>query len=180
MVSWKVLSRRTVFDQGKFLRIEEHTVELPNGRIIEDWPWIITPDYVNVLAVTQDNQFLCLRQTKYAIQGTSLAVVGGYVEPGEDPLRSARRELLEETGYEADEWTALGSFPVDGNRGAGTANLFLARGARRVREPNADDLEEQEIVHLSRPELEEALARGDFKLLAWAGVVALSLFHMPA
>jgi ADP-ribose pyrophosphatase len=178
MVSWKTLSRRTILDEGKFLRVEAHAVELPNGRIIEDWPWIVTPDYVNVLVVTQDGRFLCFRQNKYAVEGTSLAPMGGYIEPGEEPLVAAKRELLEETGFEAPEWTSLGAYPVDGNRGAGIANLYLARGARRVSEPNADDLEDQEIVHLSRTELEQALARGEFKVLAWATVVALGLLHI--
>jgi ADP-ribose pyrophosphatase len=67
---------------------------------------------------------------------------------------------------------------VDGNRGAGTAHLFLARGARRVSEPDADDLEEQELLCLSRSEIEAALAAGQFKSLPWATVVALALLHL--
>ncbi|MEZ4613071.1 MAG: NUDIX domain-containing protein [Caldilineaceae bacterium] len=51
------------------------------------------------------------------------------MEPGEEPLPAAQRELLEETGYVADDWTDLGRFAVDGNREAGLAHLFLARGA---------------------------------------------------
>lgn len=163
---WKTLSRRTILDHSKFLRVEDHTVELPDGRVISNWPWIITPDYVNVVAVTGDGRFLCFRQTKYAVEGTSLAPVGGYLEPGEEPLACAQRELLEETGYEAADWINLGSYLVDGNRGGGTANLFLARRARRVREADADDLEEQQLVLLTRAEIQDALAAGEFKVLA--------------
>ena len=178
MQLWKTLSRRVVLDQGKFLTVESHTVELPDGRVIPDWPWVITPDYVNVIAVTEDGEFLCFRQTKYGVDGTSFAAVGGYIEPGEEPLTAARRELLEETGYEAPEWIDLGHYRVDGNRGAGTAYLFLARGARRVADADADDLEEQDLLHLSRSELEAALAAGEFKLLPWATAVALALLHL--
>ena len=178
MQLWKTLSRRVVLDQGKFLTVESHTVELPDGRVIPDWPWVITPDYVNVIAVTEDGEFLCFRQTKYGVDGTSFAAVGGYIEPGEEPLTAARRELLEETGYEAPEWIDLGHYRVDGNRGAGTAYLFLARGARRVADADADDLEEQDLLHLSRSALEAALAAGEFKLLPWATAVALALLHL--
>ena len=178
MQLWKTLSRRVVLDQGKFLTVESHTVELPDGRVIPDWPWVITPDYVNVIAVTEDGEFLCFRQTKYGVDGTSFAAVGGYIEPGEEPLTAARRELLEETGYEAPEWIDLGHYRVDGNRGAGTAYLFLARGARRVADADADDLEEQDLLHLSRSELKAALAAGEFKLLPWATAVALALLHL--
>jgi ADP-ribose pyrophosphatase len=172
---WKTLSRETVLNHSKWLVVEDHVVELPDGRVIENWPWIVTPDYINVVAVTEAGEFLCFRQFKYAVGGTTLALVGGYIEPGEEPLACAQRELLEETGYQAAEWIGLGSYHVDGNRGAGSANLFLARGARRVQERHADDLEEQELLRLSRAEIQATLAAGEFKVLAWAAAVALAL-----
>ena len=78
----------------------------------------------------------------------------------------------------AEEWHALGSYPVDGNRGAGVAHLFLARGARRVTEIHADDLEEQELLLLSRAKLAAALAGGELKVLPWAANVALALLQL--
>lgn len=178
MQSWKTISRQTILNHSKYLRVENHAVELPDGQVIPDWPWLITPDYINVLAVTEAGEFLCFRQTKYGVEGTSLAPVGGYLEPGEDPLACAQRELLEETGYQAPDWVNLGRYTVDGNRGAGTAHLFLARGARRVGEPKADDLEEQQLLLLDRSKIETALQAGEFKVLAWATVVALALLHL--
>jgi ADP-ribose pyrophosphatase len=175
MKSWKTLSQQTILNHSKYLIVENHTVELPDGRIITDWPWLITPDYVNVLAVTDKDEFLCFRQTKYAVDGTSLAPVGGYLEPGEQPLAAAQRELLEETGYQATDWVDLGHYAVDGNRGAGTAYLYLARGARQVAEANPDDLEELHLLRLSRSDLETALSAGEVKLLSWAMVVLLAL-----
>jgi ADP-ribose pyrophosphatase len=178
MRPWKTISRQVVLHHSKFLTVENHAVELPDGRVIPDWPWVITPDYAIALALTEDGEFLCFRQTKYSVDGSTLAPAGGYMEPGEDPLAAAQRELLEETGYEAPDWVSLGRYSVDGNRGAGTAHLFLARRARRAAEACADDLEEQELLRLSRPELEAALAAGEFKVLPWAAVVALALLHL--
>lgn len=175
MQPWKTLTRQTLLECGRFLTVESHTVALPDGRIIEDWPWIITPDYINVTAVTVEGRFLCFRQTKYSVAGTSLAVVGGYLEPGEDPLTAAQRELREETGYAAPLWRDLGRYSVDGNRGAGAAHLFLAQNAVPVTEIHADDLEEQQLLLLSREELEAALTAGEFKSLPWAAAVSLAL-----
>lgn len=178
MQRWKTLTRETVLERGRFLTVEDHTVELPDGRVIRQWPWIITPDYANVAAVTEEGKFLCFRQVKYSIDGPSLAPVGGYLEPGEDPLAGAKRELLEETGFEAPEWIDLGRYAVDGNRGAGVGHLFLARNARRVAEPAADDLEEQQLLFLTRAEVEAALDAGEFRLLGWVTVMALALRHL--
>ncbi len=177
MQPWKTLSRKRVLHYGHYLTVEEHAVGLPDGRVLQPWPWVITPDYINVAAITTEGLYVCFRQTKYGIAGTSLAPVGGYIESGEAPLATAQRELLEETGYTAPTWRALGHYCVDGNRGSGTAHLFLASGAHRITERNADDLEEQELHLLTRTEVEAALATGEFKVLAWATVMALALHY---
>jgi ADP-ribose pyrophosphatase len=177
MKPWKTLSRELILDHSKYLRVESHTVQLPDGQVIHDWPWVITPDFANVVAVTAEGHYLCFRQCKYAVEGISLAPVGGYLDPGEDPLTAARRELLEETGYAAPKWIDLGHYPIAGNRGVGTAHFYLALGAQRVAERDADDLEEQELLLLSRDEVTAALDTGQFKLLPWASIVALALRH---
>ena len=179
MTAWKTRSRRTVFDQPPWLKVEYHEVELPDRRIIPDWAWIKTPDYINVVMETEAGQFLCFRQLKYAVEAPMLALVGGYIEPGEEPLPAARRELREETGYISDEWVYLGSYVVDPNRGFAVGNLFLARHARQVYAIASDDLEDQEMLFFSRDELEAALLRGEFKILAWAAAVSFALHRLP-
>ena len=178
MRPWKTRSRRRVLDLEPWLSVESHAVELPDGRVVEDWPWVVSRQFANVVAVTVDGSFLVFRQVKYGVEGTTLGPVGGYLDPGEEPLEAARRELLEETGYEASEWRPLGHYVVDGNRGCGVGHLYLALGARKVAEPSADDLEEQELLLLSRGEVEAGLAAGEFKVLSWAATMALALLSL--
>ena len=178
MKPWKTLSRTTLLNHSKWLKVEDHNIELPDGKVVEHWPWIISPDYVNVVVQDEDKNFICFRQTKYAAHGITLAPVGGYLDPDEEPLVCAKRELREELGCEATEWIHLGTFPCDGNHGNGTAHLYLARGAHQVGEIIADDLEEQEIVTLTRNEMMNALLNSEFKVLSWSTAVALSLFHV--
>ena len=175
---WKTLERKLVLNHGPFLKVENHMVQLPEGRVITDWPWVIIPSAVIVLAQTMEGKFLCFRQIKYAVEGLTLAPVGGMIEEGEDPLDAAKRELLEETGYQAAEWKSFGSYLLDPNRGIATDHLFLARRAVKVAEPDSDDLEDQELLLLEREELACALAAGDFKVVAWTAVVALALMDL--
>jgi len=177
---WKTLSKETIINPNKFLTVENHVVKLPDGRIIPDWTWLIIPSAVIVLAVTADEKFLCFHQTKYAVKGTTLAPVGGMLELDERPLEAAKRELLEETGYVASEWIPFGSHILDPNRGIATMHLFLALDAKRVAEPDSDDLEDQELLLLSRSEIEEAYQTGQFKILSWSAVVAMSLKYLSS
>jgi ADP-ribose pyrophosphatase len=174
-MNWHTLSRKILLSFPRFLTVESRTVQTPKGEIIEEWTWVETPDFINVAVVTREGQWLCFRQTKYAYEGLSLAPVGGYIEAGESPLDAAQRELLEETGYQAEQWVSFGTYRVDANRGAGNAHLFLATHATKITEPSADDLEPQELLLLSRAEIEQAVQQGDFKVLPWAAVMALAL-----
>jgi ADP-ribose pyrophosphatase len=174
----ETVSRRVVLDFSPRLRVESHRVRVPDGRVVEDWPWIVTRDYAIVVARNKEGRFLIFRQPKYAIEGTSLAPVGGYLEADEPPSAAARRELLEEMGCRAETWSLLGSFQADGNYGAGVAHLFLATEAVKVAEPNSDDVEEQETLSLSLEELREAVLSGQFKVLAWSAAVAMALLKL--
>jgi len=175
MKPWKQITRRTVLDGGKFLRVDEHEVLLPNGRVIRDWPMVVTPDYVNILARDTDGRYLFFRQTKYAAPQMQLSPPGGYIEPGEEPLAGAKRELLEETGYASEQWIDLGHYVVDGNRGCGTAHLFLALDAAMTSRHPSDDLEDQEFILMTRDELESAIDRNDCSILSIAALLGLGL-----
>ncbi len=177
MKAWKTLSKEVILSRKPYLEVENHHVQLPDGRVIDHWTWINTPNFVLVAAITKDDRLVCLRQTKYAVNGVTLATPGGYIEDGEAPLKAAKRELREEAGYAADNWENLGAYVVDGNRGNGYAYLFLARGAYEVEKAASDDLEEQELVLLDHLHVEVAVMRGAFKMLASQALVSMVLLR---
>jgi ADP-ribose pyrophosphatase len=178
MQQWKTLKKELVLDHSKFLKIEQHTIELQDGKIIRNWPWVVSPDFVLVLPVTTLNTLLLFHQTKYAVDGTSLAPIGGHLEPGENALDAAKRELREEMGCEASEWIPLGSYPNNGNHGGGKGYLFLAMNAHNVGSPIIDDLEEMELVELTTEDVEHKLMQGEVKVMSWVAMIAMGLLHL--
>ncbi len=173
---WTVLDSRTLLDLGHFLRVHAQTVELPDGRRVENYYQVEQSDFVLMFVEDEDGRTLMLRQYKHGPRRVSQTFPAGMISPGEDPLVGAKRELLEETGYEAADWTALGSYVVQGNQRGCTCHMFHARGARKVGEPDSGDLEEMRLELLTRAELIEAAATGDYALLpmiAMLGAVLL-------
>lgn len=175
---WETLKRKTVWSHPPWLEVESHRIRLPGGKEIPDWHWVKTPDFVNVVAVTEEEMFVCFRQQKYAVEGETLAIVGGYIDEDEQAVKTAQRELREETGLVSDQWTPLGSYAIDGNRGCGTGHLFLAENCHYQGGEVQDDLEDQELLQLSRKEVEESLSRGEFGVMPWVAALGLAFLHL--
>lgn len=178
--NWETLSRREVADGRPWVRLWAEDVQLPDGRVVEGFFTIEMPDYAVVIALTPDSRVVVERNYKHGPRRVCLNLPAGYVEQGEDPLAAARRELLEETGYVAEEWVSLGGFTDNGNRGCGTGHLFLARRAQRVAEPDAGDLEEMEIGLMGLDEVIEAMRRGDVAVLSVAAAIGLAVAAQSA
>lgn len=178
--AWTTLARREVVDRRPWLRLWAEDVQLPDGRVVADFSTLDMPDYVVVVALTPEDRVVVERNYKHGPRRVCLNLPAGYLEPGEEPLLAARRELREETGYAASEWIYLGGFATDGNRGGGQGHFFLARQARQVVAPAADDLEEIAIGLLPLDELARALRGGEVAVLSIAAAIGLALLAEPS
>ena len=125
--------------------------------------------------VTDDGRIVTIRSYKHGPRRVSLSLPAGLLDDDEQPEEAARRELLEETGYEAASWERIGSFVVDSNYGLNTEHAFIARGARRVREPQSGDLEEIQVELHDRAEVIAAIRSGDVAQLSSAAALGLAL-----
>ncbi len=172
---WKVLKRRPVYRADPWLAVERQEVELPDGRVVADYHRITLPDCAGVVVQREDGRFLVARQYRHGLGRVSLTLPGGSLNPGESPLAGAKRELREETGYEAPSWKPLGSFVMNANYGCGTMHFFLASGAQPAMAANNDDLEESELVFLTRDELRAAIGSGEVAALAAVAAILLAL-----
>ena len=170
---WELLNRECLVDASPWLRVWKETVRLPDGRVIDDFYTVDQPDHAMVFAVTPDGKTICLWHYKHGSRNVNLSFPAGYIAHGEEPLAAARRELLEETGYQAAEWIPLGAFTVDGNRDCGRAHYYLALGAEKVAEPESDDLEETVLELIDSREL-EARVRTDMRTLDAVAILGLA------
>jgi ADP-ribose pyrophosphatase len=176
--SWKTLSRTTILDHSIYLKVENHVIELPDGRVLDQWPWVIARDFVNVIPVNDDGNLILFKQEKYGYQGVSIAPVGGYLEPGEEPEEAARRELLEEMGYHSGELIPLTTTVIAPNLFFSIGNPFIARKLTYVGHQASDDLEEQTLIEVTLDELERSLLRGEVKVTSWYASFANALLYL--
>jgi ADP-ribose pyrophosphatase len=174
MRPWRTLARRTLLSRLPWLEVGDERVGLPDGREVDGFLWVRARDFVAIVAITERDEVILLRAYKHGTRTVSLAVPAGYVERGEEPLASAKRELLEETGHASDDWASLGSYVVDGNYGVATAHVFLARDVHKEGEPASGDLEEMETVIVPFGEISDYLRRGEIVQLSSAAALALA------
>jgi 8-oxo-dGTP pyrophosphatase MutT (NUDIX family) len=142
MRPWQVLRSQVVYDRSPWLRVIEQDVCLPNGQGISSYILAHPREYAMVFALTQGGLAPLVRQYKHGIGQLSYELPAGYLNEGETPRQCAERELLEETGYQADAWQLLSSLVLDANRSSARAHLFLARHARQVAAPHLDSTED--------------------------------------
>ncbi|MCU0728219.1 MAG: NUDIX hydrolase [Planctomycetes bacterium] len=103
-------------------------------------------DWVNVVALTPEDDLVLVTQWRHAAGRVTLEIPGGMVDTGETPREAAERELLEETGFAAPEWRPLGVIDPNPAILANRCHTFLALGARQVTTPHFDSNEECGLV----------------------------------
>jgi 8-oxo-dGTP pyrophosphatase MutT (NUDIX family) len=134
---WRTLSSRSIY-RNPWFSVREDEVLRPDGTpgiygVVE------MPSYAGVVAIRSDGKIAMIRQWRYLTGRSSLEVPAGSTSSRDaDILSTARRELLEEAGVEAQSWTPLGR--VDYSAVSNPGFLFLATGLTEAARPdNLDD-----------------------------------------
>lgn len=174
LTPWTVLNEKKIYADPPHLEVSSHTLELPNGTIIEDYYRINSRPSCAIVASDQNGDLIMLRQYKHGAGKVCLTFPGGRLEPDETIAETAKRELLEETGYQASDWRKLGEFPIHANQHVGMVAIFKAQCATLTSVPSSGDLEEMEVVLISPAEAKFRLETGDIALLGDAAALSLA------
>ncbi len=160
---WKVLSSHQVLD-NPHLRIRCEEVAVPNGPVIPDYYIIENRGWVGIVPVTEDGRFLINAQYKHGIGQEVLEFPAGGVDPDEDPLATAHRELMEESGYSVeDDNIELLAHMLANPTGAETRIWwYLARNVRKTGEQKPDPVEVIENRLVTPRELLQLIHDGSF------------------
>lgn len=144
---------------GGFLKVTRDRIALPDGAETHR-EFIRHPGAVVILPLFDDGSVLLERQFRYPLDRVFIEYPAGKIDPGEDPLACAKRELQEETGYTASDWHFLCTIHNAIAYSDEHLNLYLARGLT-AGEAQLDDGEFLETFRASVPEMLEKVRNGE-------------------
>ena len=134
---------------------------MPDGRIVDPYFVLEFSDWVNIFALTDNKEVVTVRQYRHGLGKTFLELPSGFMDEGEQPLKSARRELLEETGYTSDKFIETAKISANPANHNNITYCYLALNAKKNAEQSLDKYEDIEIVLTPLDKLIEMVSDGE-------------------
>jgi ADP-ribose pyrophosphatase len=158
--AWKRLRSERLGDFRVFT-VRRDRIVSPRTRAEHDFYVLDGSDWINVIPVTRSGSIVLVEQYRHGTREVTLEIPGGAVDAADpDPMSAARRELREETGYEAPRWTDLGFVHPNPAIQSNRCYTYLALDCVRVAEPRLDAAEDIAVREATRREIREMLADG--------------------
>ncbi|WP_165358866.1 NUDIX hydrolase [Spirosoma sordidisoli] len=134
---------------------------LPSGRVIDDFFVVEVPDGAAIVAITDDNELLLIKQYKHGFGDFVLELPAGIVEQNEDPALTIARELREETGFVATNIEFVTTLITKPARMSARTQIYFANGGRFEYDPEFNDAEVIEKILVPVAELPALIAKGN-------------------
>jgi 8-oxo-dGTP pyrophosphatase MutT (NUDIX family) len=176
---WDVVSsvRR---DQLRIFGLRVDRAVSPRTGVAHEFYVLESGNWVNVIPVTPEREVVLIRQYRHGTREVTLEIPGGIIEPGDSPQAAARRELREETGYEAGEMVGLGFVHPNPAFLDNRCYTFIARNARRTGPQTQDEKEDIEVLLKPLAEIPALIREGRIThSLVVAAFYRLFMEHLP-
>jgi len=159
---WKKISSRYLH-KGPWATLRSDKCVMPDGHIVEDYYVLEYPNWVNAVALTEDDKIIMVYQYRHAAEIVSLEIPGGVIEEGESPQQALQRELLEETGYLFTDFELLCTVYANPSTANNHTYCYLAKGGKKVQEQSLDGQEEIIVEAYTIGEIKQLLAGNKIK-----------------
>ena len=174
-LEWEEISCEHIIND-EWIDFRKSAYKFPDGRIFEPYYSYSRRDYVVIVATDEEGNYICVRQFRHGIKRVTTEFCAGgiertdgkqygnrlNVESAEDALEAAKRELMEETGYESDDWKFLLSVPSNATMADNYANIFVARNCKKVSGQSLDETEFLNVHLHTRAEIDSMIEAGEF------------------
>ena len=160
---WEVLSSKYLF-QKPWATIRVDHVKLANGTEIPDYYIYEYPNWVNVIAVTEEKEIVVIQQYRHGLGESIYEIPAGVCDSTDkDPMESAKRELMEETGFGEGVWSLLMSTSPNPGTNTNMCYCFLALDVKKVSSQHLEATEDIEVTLMSIEEVKDLLNKDLFK-----------------
>jgi ADP-ribose pyrophosphatase len=146
MEKWQILKSQMIIDH-QWCQVRQDQVKLPHGQIIDDFFVNVRPDIALILPLTCQNEIVFVKQYRHGVGEILLELpAGAFLPEEENPILAAKRELVEETGYIADDLIPLGILYDNPVKDTNKIHLFLAKNVHKSGEQTLDITEDIEVI----------------------------------
>ena len=173
-LEWEEVSCENIVSD-EWIQFRRQAFRLPDGTVFEPFYTYSRRDYVVIVATDESGDYICVRQFRQGIRKVTTEFVAGGIErsdgkeygtsgdsSAEDSLDAAKRELMEETGYESDEWKFLMTIPSNATIADNYAHIFVAKNCRKVAVQDLDETEFLNVNKFHKDEIEAMIKDGRF------------------
>ncbi|MDZ7958341.1 MAG: NUDIX hydrolase [Aulosira sp. DedQUE10] len=172
---WKILTSIMVLDHP-WCKVRQDEIELPNGKIIDDYFVNLKPEVALILPITSNQEIVFVRQYRHAVGEFFIELPAGSFDPAQESAEvAAVRELAEETGYITQEVRKIATLYDKPSKDTNQIHLFLAENVIRAREQKLDITEEIEVVLIPIASVLEKITQGEIPVAGSVAALFLGL-----